>query len=109
MVICSLKLHVVYSPAPEITIKGEEHVRHFQGVPYVDTGAEATATLADGTAMPVPVKTISNTVPAGCETIGLYEIEYEAFGPSCKCSGCQAKASPPIGKRVTARRSVSIG
>ena len=90
-------------------MKGEEYVRHFQGVPYVDIGAEATVTLADGTVMPVPVKTISNTVPAGCETIGLYEIEYEAFGPGCKCCGCQTKASPPDGARVTAKRIVEIG
>ena len=102
-------IYVVYAPEPTITINGEENVSHFRGVPYFDIGAKATVPYADGTAMPVPVKTILNTVPAGCETVGLYEIEYEAFGPSCKCSGCQAKASPPLGKRVTARRSVAIG
>ena len=104
-----MKLYAVYSPAPVITINSEEHTRHFQGVPYVDVGAEATVTLADGTVMPVPVKTISNTVPPGCETLGQYEIEYEAFGPGCNCCGCQAKASPPLGKRVTATRTVEIG
>ena len=52
--------------------------------------------------MPVPVKTISNTVPPGCETIGQYEIEYEAFGPDP--DGMLAG-----GNRVTARRIVEIG
>ena len=87
---------------PTITIKGGDHVRHFQGVPYVDIGAEATVTLADGTVMPVPVKTISNTVPAGCETIGQYEIEYEAYGPG-------PDGTPDGGKRAKAQRIVEIG
>ena len=92
----------VYEPLLKITIKGEEYVRHFQGVPYVDNGAEATMALADGTEMPVPVKTISNAVPADCETVGLYEIKYEAFGPD-------PYGTPLGGKRKTARRLVDIG
>ena len=83
---------VVSIEEPKITVNGEEHVRHFQEIPYVDIGAEATVTLADGTVMPVPVEMISNTVPPGCETLGQYEIEYVAFGPGCNCCGCQAKA-----------------
>ena len=83
-------------------MKGEEYVRHFQGVPYVDIGAKATVTLADGTVIPIPMKTISNTVPAGCETIGQYEIEYEAFAPG-------PDGTPAGGKRATARRIVEIG
>ena len=87
---------------PKITLKGEERVRHFQGVPYADVGAEATVTLAGGTTLRVPVKIISNTVPADCETIGVYEIEYEALGP-----GPNGPSS--LGTRVTARRVVEIG
>ena len=102
-------MYAVHAPEPTITVKGEEHVSHFQEVPYFDIGAEATVPYADGTKMPVPVKTILNTVPPGCETLGQYEIEYEAFGPGCKCCGCQAKASPPLGTRKTARRMVTIG
>ena len=83
-------------------VKGKKHVRHFQGVPYVDNGAEATVTLADGTEMPVPVKTISNTVPPGCKKIGQYEIEYEALGPD-------AYGTPLRGNRTTACRVVEIG
>ena len=92
----------MYSPVPEITIKGKKHVRHFQGVTYDDNGAEATVTLADGSTMSIPVKTISNTVPPGCETIGQYEIEYEALGPD-------AYGTPLKGNRTTARRIVEIG
>ena len=87
---------------PKITLKGDELTQHLQGVPYVDIGAEATVTLADGTVMPVDVKSISNTVPAGCETLGQYEIEYEAVGPGP--NGPNSR-----GKRVTARRIVEIG
>ena len=92
----------MFAPIPKITIKGEKHLRHFQEVPYVDIGAEATVTLADGTVMPVDVKSISNTVPAGCETLGQYEIEYEAVGPG-------PDGTPSTGKRATARRIVEIG
>ena len=77
-------------------------MRHFQGVPYVDIGVEAMVTLADGTVVHVPVKIISNTVPPGCETIGVYEIKYEALGP-----GPNGPSS--LGKRATARRVVEIG
>ena len=95
-------MSTVHAPVPKITLKGGEHVRHFQRVPFADTGAEAVVTLADGTVMPVPVKTISNTVPLGCETLGQYEIEYEAFGPG-------PTGTPSAGKRATARRIVEIG
>ena len=97
--------HYLYTldiPAPKITIKGDEYVRHFQGVPYVDIGAEATLTLANGTVMPIPVKTIANALPPSCETLGLYEIEYEAIGPDLY-------ATPLRGKRATALRIVEIG
>ena len=90
-------------------VEGEKFVGQFQGVPYVDAGAKAEVKLADGTVMPLPVKTVSNTVPPECETLGVYEIEYEAFGPSCTCCGCKAKATPPHGMRVAAKRCVEIG
>ena len=92
----------VFAPVPKIVLKGKEHVRHFQGIPYVDIGAKATATLAGGTVIPIPMKTISNTVPPGCETIGQYEIEYEAYGPG-------PDGTPDGGKRAKARRIVEIG
>ena len=102
-------MHAVHAPVPKITVKGEEQVDHFQGVPFFDIGAEATVPYEDGTAMPVPVYTKVNTVPPGCETLGQYEIEYEAFAPGCDCCGCQTKDSPPNGTRVAARRIVEIG
>ena len=92
----------VHALIPKITINGEEHVRHFQGFPYVDAGAEAKVTMANGALVPVHVKTISNTVPPGCETLGQYEIEYEAFGPD-------PNGTPSSGKRATAQRIVEIG
>ena len=92
----------MHALVPKITINGEEHVRHFQGVPYVDAGAEATVTMTNGTLIPANVKAISNTVPPGCETLGLYEIEYEAFGP-----GPNGPSSR--GNRASARRIVEIG
>ena len=92
----------MHALVPKITIKGEERVRHFQGVPYADIGTEATVTLAGGTTLRVPVKIISNAVPPGCETIGVYEIEYEALGPD-------PYGTPLEGERATARRVVEIG
>ena len=76
LIICFHLLIVVCAPVPKITIKGGDHVRHFQGVPYVDVGAEVTVTLADETTKIVQMETISTTVPAGCETLGQYEIQY---------------------------------
>ena len=99
----------VYAPSPEITVKGGEHVRNFQGVPYNDIGADATVTFPDGISQVVPVATVSNTVPPGCDTVGQYEVEYEAFAPGCKCCGCEALASVPAGKHVRATRIVEIG
>ena len=99
----------MYSAAPKITLKGGDHVRHFQGVPYVDTGVKASVTLEDGASKTVPFKTLSNTVPPGCETLAQYEIVYEAIGPGCNCCGCQTKASLPDGARATAKRIVEIG
>ena len=101
-------LHAVYVPLPKLKIKGEEHVHHFQGIPYLDIGAEATILLADGTATNLVVVAMS-TVPSGCDTLGEYEVEYEAFGPGCECCGCRAQTPAPLGKRVTARRIVEIG
>ena len=95
-------MYAAHLPAPTIKLNGGDHVRHFQGFPYVDIGAEATVTLADGSTMPVPVKVVLNPLPPHCETIGLYEIEYEAFSPG-------PDGTPSGGKRATAQRIVEIG
>ena len=67
--------------APEIEIVGKELVYHQIDVPYIDPGASAKRLLADGTYRDVPVTTVSNTVPAVCDNLGEYEVQYEAVGP----------------------------
>ena len=83
----------MYVPSPEITVKGGQHVCHFQGVPYNDVGADATVTFADGTSKPERVETVPNSVPSGFEKPGKYEVKYEAFASGCKCCGCTKRAS----------------
>ena len=81
--------------APEIEIVGKELVYHKIDVPYIDPGASAKRLLADGTCRDVPVTTVSNTVPAVCDTLSKYEVLYEAVGPH--------------GYAAFAQRSVEIG
>ena len=102
-------LCVVYAPSLEITVKGGKHVRHHQGLPYTDKGADLTLAFTDGTSKPEHVEAVPNTVPSGFEAPGQYEVEYEAFAPGCKCCGCEALASASPRKRVRAIRIVEIG
>ena len=53
---------------------------HEKGIPFVDLGATAKMYLADGSTQDIPVTTVSNSVPSPCDTLGSYEVEYEAEG-----------------------------
>ena len=77
-------LFVVSRPVIKIIgeeINGQEVIKHEKDVPYVDLIPNAEIVLADGTHRDVPVTTVLNTVPAICNTLGKYEVHYEATGP----------------------------
>ena len=67
--------------APVINIEGGDVVYHEKSIPFHDPGATAQVLLPGHTYMDVPVTTVSNTVPAVCDTLGDYEVQYEAVGP----------------------------
>ena len=81
--------------APEIEIIGEETIYQLVDVPYIDPGARAKRLLADGTYRDVPVTTVSSAELKACNTLGRYEVQYEAVGPH--------------GYTARARRCVEVG
>ena len=67
--------------APEIEIIGDDYTYHKLDTTYRDLGANAYVFSSDHTYMDVPVKVVKNNVPALCDTLGKYTVEYEAVGP----------------------------
>ena len=67
--------------APVITVIGGDKIYHEQGVPYDDLGAISQVFTPDHTYADVRVRTVSSSVPSPCDTLGKYEVHYEALGP----------------------------
>ena len=78
---------------PELEIIGDGHVYHEKDFPYVDLGAKAKSNLTDGTQVDVAVKTVTNSVPSPCITLGNYEVQYEATGPYGLTSRCTRRVT----------------
>ena len=78
-------INAVGEPVTVITITGGDVIYHEKGFPFHDPGATAQVFLPE-THSEHPykkaiMKTVRSTVPAVCDTLGEYEVQYEAVGP----------------------------